>query len=137
MRAYFSYLRSILLTKTSLWIVTSINWLFTLIVLIIVPVCVELAPMNIWNFEQISLQGMYIIINSAICAFLVIYIFRSGIEDQTELIIMSKPIKRSKIILAKFIWVLILLFTMNIFIGFNLIKITTRNIRLCFFNIIK
>ena len=126
MRAYFSYLRSILLTKTSLWIVTSINWLFTLIVLIIVPVCVELAPMNIWNFEQISLQGMYIIINSAICAFLVIYIFRSGIEDQTELIIMSKPIKRSKIILAKFIWVLI--FGLFIVLGESFISLFT----LCF-----
>ncbi|MDR0739379.1 MAG: ABC transporter permease [Mycoplasmataceae bacterium] len=51
---------------------------------------------------------------SVICSIVAVVIFREGRDDGTELIIMSKPIKRIKIILVKFLCFLLIIFTATI-----------------------
>lgn len=108
MRAYFSYLGRVLLRQASVWIIMGVYWLYTLVLLIIVPALAKVAPMTLWsNTSVFNLQWTFVLIISVSSAILVVFCFRQGVEEETELIILSKPIKRIKISLVKFAWVII------------------------------
>lgn len=52
---------------------------------------------------MVNIQATFIIIDAVKSSLLVVYAFRNGIEDGTELIIYSKPLRRTKILISKFI----------------------------------
>ena len=107
MRTYFSYLFRTLVKRSSNWIVFSIYWLYALVILIIVQATTHISPLTLWSTDMISLQGMFVVILSVVIGVVVVFAFRASIEDETELIIVSKPIKRWKLNLVKFAWTLI------------------------------
>lgn len=108
MIAYFSYLGRVLLRQASVWIIMGVYWLYTLILLIVVPALAKVAPMTLWSNNSVfNLQWTFVLIISVSSAILVVFCFRQGVEEETELVILSKPIKRIKISLVKFAWVII------------------------------
>ena len=107
MRTYFSYLFRTLIKRSSIWIVFSIYWLYAIVLLLIVPAVTHISPLTLWSTDLISLQGLFVVIISVVSGVLVVFAFRASIEDETELVIVSKPIKRWKLNLVKFTWVFI------------------------------
>ena len=107
MRTYFSYLFRTLVKRSSIWIVFAIYWIYALVILIIVPAVTHISPLTLWSTDLISLQGMFVVIISVVLGVVVVFTFRASIEDETELVIVSKPIKRWKLNIVKFSWVLI------------------------------
>ena len=123
MFAYFRYLSKVILKKPSLWCMVGISYIFILVLLIIIPVSLQISPLSVWNFDVVNIQSTFIIIDAVKSALLVVYAFRSDIEDGAELIIYSKPLRRIKILLSKFIWIIVggLIFT----VGYVLIALFT------------
>ena len=76
-----------------------------------------------WNFDLINIQTTFITIEAVKSGLLVGYAFKNDVEDGSELIIYSKPLKRIKILLPKLIWVILanLLFS----IGYIIIALCT------------
>ena len=107
MKTYFSYLYRTLIKRASIWIVFGIYWLCNIVILLIVPGVTKISPITLWSTDIVSLQGLFVLIVSVVSAVVVVFTFRASIEDETELVIVSKPLKRWKINLVKFIWVLI------------------------------
>lgn len=107
MKAYFCYLGASIWKKPSIWITFGIFWLYTAVLLLIVPAIAKISPLVIWGSSYVSLQFLYVIVLSAVSALLVVFIFREGIETETELIVLSKPIKRFKISICKLLWTII------------------------------
>lgn len=108
MRSYFQYLGVIALKRPSIWITFSLYWIYTTVLMFIIPFLSGIGPIAIWSNTIINLQSNFIMILGIAMALLVGIIFRKGIEDQSELLIISKPIKRWKINTIKFFWVLIM-----------------------------
>ena len=107
MFAYFRYLSKVIFTKVPLWCVVGISYLFTFIFIILIPLIIKVSPLSIWNFDIVNIQATFIIIDAVKSSLLVVYAFRNDIEDGTELIIYSKPLRRTKILISKFIWILL------------------------------
>lgn len=107
MLAYFRYLSKVIFSKVPLWCVVGISYLFTSVLIILIPLILKVSPLSIWNFDVINIQATFIIIDAIKSSLLVIYAFRSDIEDGTELIIYSKPLRRTKILISKFIWIVL------------------------------
>ena len=107
MKTYFGYLFRTLVKRSSIWIVFAIYWLYALVILIIVPAVTHISPLTLWSTDVISLQGMFVVIISVVIGVVVVFAFRASIEDETELVIVSKPIKRWKLNVVKFSWTLI------------------------------
>ena len=107
MFAYFRYLSKVIFTKVPFWCVVGISYLFTFIMIILIPLILKVSPLSIWSFDIINIQATFIIIDAVKSSLLVSYAFRSDIEDGTELIIYSKPLRRTKILISKFIWILL------------------------------
>ncbi len=108
MRSYFQYLGVIALKRPSIWITFALYWIYTIILLFLVPILSGIGPIAVWSNTLFNLQSNFIMILGVAIALLVGTIFRKSIEDQSELLVISKPIKRWKINTIKFIWVLIM-----------------------------
>ena len=107
MLAYFRYLSKVIFSKVPLWCVVGISYLFTFVLIILIPLILKVSPLSIWNFDVINIQATFIIIDAIKSSLVVVYAFRSDIEDGTELIIYSKPLRRTKILISKFIWIVL------------------------------
>lgn len=78
-----------------------IFWLFLLLILLVVPAILNYDPLFIWNNPILDVPS-YTLIMVAVCSAInVTYIFREYRDDGTELIIVSKPLERWKILIAK------------------------------------
>ncbi len=85
-------------------------WLFFLAYILVLYIFFIFLPINlnewvgyIWSERGTIAQIMVSYMLSFFSAILVVYIFRSSLEDGSELIIQSKPLKREKLILIKFL----------------------------------
>lgn len=107
MKFYFRYLGKLVLNKISIWVTIALYWLLALIILIIVPFAANISPLTIWGNTLFDIQSGFIIIAGAISALIVVNVFKRSIEDQSELLIQAKPLKRWKITFIKFLWTLI------------------------------
>ncbi len=107
MLAYFRYLSKVIFSKVPLWCAVGISYLFTFVLIILIPLILKVSPLSIWNFDVINIQATFIINDAVKSSLLVVYAFRSDIEDGTELIIYSKPLQRTKILISKFIWIVL------------------------------
>jgi ABC-type transport system involved in multi-copper enzyme maturation permease subunit len=77
--------------------------LYIAVIILIIPAIVSTPPAILWTNGVIDLQGFCMMILAIVCSIMAVIIFRESRDDGTELIIMSKPINRWKIILVKFI----------------------------------
>ncbi len=113
---YIFYIIKTTFTKKSV-IFSACLFLFCMVCfLIILPVVSNLNVLSIWSNTALPIAQSYLILNSAIfTAILASYIFRESLDDGTELIIISKPISRTKIILSKFIAFSLMCLIINIF----------------------
>ncbi len=123
MLAYFRYLSKVIFSKIPLWAVAFVGYLFELTFLIIIPALTKSSPILMWNFDMINIQTTFVTIEAIKSALLVGYAFKNDIEDGSELIIYSKPLKRIKILLPKLIWVI--LATILFSIGYVIISLFT------------
>lgn len=107
MISYLSYIFKRLISSKSLYIITStllalifISWIFVFNVL----------DLTIGNLSSIIFAVIFTF-GTIFSAIISLNIFKSGEEDGTELLVISKPISRSTIILCKFLlWFLCILF---------------------------
>lgn len=107
MRAYFNYLGKNIWTKAAIWIGLAIYWIYAAVLLLIIPGVTHVSPISLWTTDMVSLTGLFYVVLSVVSGLFVVYIFRMGIENETELIILSKPIKRWKISIDKYVWVML------------------------------
>ena len=123
MFAYFRYLSKVIFSKIPLWLIVGIGYIFAIVFLIVVPAFTKTSPILMWNFDLINIQTTFITIEAVKSALLVGYAFKNDVEDGSELIIYSKPLKRIKILLPKLIWVILanLLFS----VGYIIIALCT------------
>ena len=123
MFVYFRYLSKVIFSKIPLWIVVLVGYIFEVTFLIIVPAITKSSPILIWNFDMINIQTTFITIEAIKSALLVGYAFKNDIEDGSELVIYSKPLKRAKILIPKLTWVI--LATILFSIGYVIISLFT------------
>ena len=123
MFTYFRYLSEVIFSKIPLWLIVTIGYIFAIVFLIVVPAFTKTSPILMWNFDLINIQTTFITIEAVKSGLLVGYAFKNDVEDGSELIIYSKPLKRIKILLPKLIWVILanLLFS----IGYIIIALCT------------
>ena len=123
MFVYFRYLAKVIFSKIPIWLITIVGYIFALTFLIIVPALTKTSPILMWNFDLINIQTMFITVEAIKSALLIGYAFKSDVEDGSELIIYSKPLKRIKILLPKLLWIILANFLFSI--GYILIALFT------------
>lgn len=123
MFVYFRYLSKVIFSKIPLWAAVLVGYLFELTFLIIIPAITKSSPILVWNFDMVNIQTTFITIEAIKSALLVSYAFKNDIEDGSELIIYSKPLKRAKILIPKLIWVILAIILFSI--GYVIISLFT------------
>ena len=114
MRKYISFLSHILLRKVSLWVIAVIYALVIAAFSIIVPTLANMPAIYPWVGDTKIVLTVMVMIAAIFSAMIAVYIFREPQEDGTELLICSKPIERSKLIMAKLITYIIFLLVFSI-----------------------
>lgn len=104
---YFKFLGRVVFSKFTTWVLFVVSWIFVSVLLLIIPATIKNSPLTIWTFDMISLTSVFVAINATALGGLAVNVFRLSKEDQTELIILSKPINKNKILLCKFLWIII------------------------------
>lgn len=101
---YFKFLFINTIKKKSIWI-TWLLFLFTCsCFLIILPAAAKMNTLQVWSNTTMSLCQTFMgMIAGLFTAVLAINIFKDTNEDGTELIVISKPISRFKLVMSKFI----------------------------------
>ncbi len=110
---YFKFLTNFFVKRVPLWISIFLYWFFIVVILFIVPISIKINPLEIWTSEQYNVKSPFITIASSIAAMIVIFIFKEPIDDGSELIVSSKYLSRQKIIFIKFLWMMIISFSIS------------------------
>ena len=107
-KVFFSFSLKLLTSKISIYFSVLIYFLIIAAYTIIVPTLAKKAPIELFN---LSTSGMFLMFEiSVVACHIAIEIFRTGIDDGTELLTVSKPISRKEIITVKLIVFLICIF---------------------------
>ena len=109
MKKYVSYLFYANIRKVSLWVVSVILIAMLYVYAIMLPLLENMALYEVWTDRESGPFFVSIMVLSLFSAMLAAYIFRTPIEDGSELVITAKPIPRNKLVGAKFIAYLIFL----------------------------
>ncbi len=123
---YFWYLFSNFLRKPMSYISIGVYFLYLIIILLIVPAAMHQNPLFIWTNASFGITIFNLIFISLWCAILAVLIFRDSIEDGMEIIIMSKPLNRTRFIAIKF------LFFISIVVMINIVSILIVCFTMCF-----
>lgn len=116
MRAYLKFLFISMFTKVSTWVVSFI-YIFTIISFIyIIPSVLNWSLSK--TFSYVSLILLIVIIIATCSSYITATIFRSGIDDGTELLVLSKEIGRSNIIWSKVIVLITIETILSLFCAF-------------------
>ena len=109
MKKYLSYILLSVIKRVPLWIVTLAYLLIICTFIVIVPLIEQWPNIIMWVSSPGAIQAAVILLLAIFSAVVTIFIFREPVENGTELIIISKGISRKKIVLAKFLALIILL----------------------------
>lgn len=113
MLCYFKFLLLSLISKISTWAITSIYIFITIFLVYILPCIINESLSDVYTYIGVLLL---IVISIATCSsYIAATIFRSGIDDGTEILVLSKSLSRSSILFAKVLVLLIFLFSISIF----------------------
>lgn len=99
MKAYLKFLYLSIIKKISTWIIFIIYLLSIIFFVYILPTILNQSLQSI--FAYVSIILLLVIIIATCSAYITATIFRSGIDDGTELLLLSKQITRLNIIWAK------------------------------------
>jgi len=100
---YFKFLFVTTIKKRPVWITLLLMLITCTMFIIVLPAVARMNPLQVWaNTTMTACQSFFGMTIALFSAVLGIHIFQDGIAEGTELIILSKPIKRYKIILTKF-----------------------------------
>ncbi len=98
---YTKFMLLLMLRKPSIYIMAILYWGASLALMVIVPIIFKTNPMNIMSYY--AYMPMYLMIFCAmLSAVYAIQLFRTNIDDGTEILIISKPITRREILVSKF-----------------------------------
>lgn len=115
MKSYLKFLFLSMFSKISTWVIAFI-YVFSIISFVyIIPAVLHWSLSK--TFAYVSLILLIIIIIAAASSFITATIFRTGIDDGTELLILSKEIGRANIILAKIIVLITFQFSLSFICG--------------------
>ncbi len=103
MSSYYRFLLKIVLKNKSIWVNAAIIWIFYLTILIIIPLAANISPLFLWTNQMANLNGISVILIASYAVCCVYFIFKNSQEDGTDLLIVSKRINRTTIILTKFL----------------------------------
>jgi len=118
---YYKFLFIDTIKRKSVWI-TWLIYLFTIVAfMIILPVASTLSVYQLWSNTTIAICQTFVGVAAAIfTAILAINVFKNSNEEGTELIIISKPISRVKIVVSKFV----MFFTLCILVNLTAVLVT-------------
>ncbi|QMT98829.1 ABC-2 transporter permease [Mycoplasma tullyi] len=109
---YFAFLIKQIVKKPFIWATFSAYFLMLLILLLVFPLYQETSPANYWNNPVIHVSTFLIPIASIFGIMVAMFLFKDGVTDGTEIIIISKPVSRKIYVSAKF---LVLILTCLVF----------------------
>jgi len=100
---YYKFLFVTTIKKRPVWITLLLMLITCTMFIIVLPAVARMNPLQVWaNTTMNACQSFFGMTIALFSAVLGIHIFQDGIAEGTELIVISKPIKRYKIILTKF-----------------------------------
>lgn len=109
---YFQFITTNLFRKWSFYLTTLIYFILELLLLFLVPAIADASIPNILFYNGLWMLLVFTGgVNSGIIA---IHLFRASIDDGTELLIISKPLRRSQIIWSKIILLIIVAILISI-----------------------
>lgn len=111
-KAFFEFSLSIIVKKISIYLYVSIYFLLIICYTSIVPVIAEIDPINLFSMPTSAMFLMFSMATTA--AFIAIEIFRTSIDDGTELLTISKPISRKEVVFVKLVIFLIYIITISV-----------------------
>ncbi len=97
---YTKFMTQLMLRKPSIYIMTIIYWFVAFIMSSIIPYMAKVGPLDIMSNTSMTVYLM--IFAAADAAVIAIQLFRTNIDDGTEILIISKPITRGEILVSKF-----------------------------------
>lgn len=111
MLAYLKFLLLMLINKVSTWVIIGIYTFITIFIVYIMPTIINESLSDVYTYIGVLLL---VIISIATCSsYIAATIFRSGIDDGTEILVLSKSLSRSSILLAKVLVLLIFLINVS------------------------
>ncbi len=113
MLAYLKFLLLMLIKKVSTWVIIGIYTFLTIFIVYIMPNLIHEYLSNVYT--NIGILLLVIISIATSSSYIAATIFRSGIDDGSEILVLSKSLSRSSILLAKVIVLLIFLFNISTF----------------------
>lgn len=118
---YFKFLFVTTIKKRPVWITWLLFILTAVSFLIILPAAARMNTLQVWANTTMAVCQTFLGMTIALfTAVLGIHIFKDGNEEGTELIVISKPISRMKIVLTKFF----VFFAFCLMVNFSSILIT-------------
>lgn len=97
----FSFLGA--LKKKSLWFTWLLYMFMIVVFIVLLPYLANINVLQVWSNSTMPICQTFIIVTIALfCSVLAINIFRDSNDEGTELIVISKPISRKKIVFTKF-----------------------------------
>ncbi|AFP81262.1 putative ABC-type transport system permease component [Mycoplasmoides gallisepticum NC08_2008.031-4-3P] len=109
---YFAFLIKQIVKKPFVWATFSAYFIMLLVILLIFPLYQETSPANYWNNPVIHVSTFLIPVASIFGIMVAMFLFKDGVADGTEIIIISKPVSRKIYVSAKF---LVLILTCLVF----------------------
>lgn len=101
--SYYKFLSIGLLKRKAVLIVGLLYLFFIFIFLILIPLITNINPLYIWSNNIVSPTNVLMYISALFSAIASIFIFKQYRDDGTELIIASKPLTRTTMIITKFV----------------------------------
>jgi len=101
---YFRFLFATTIKKRPVWVTLLLMIITSILFLIVLPAVSRINLLQVWaNSAMMVLQPFLAMIIALYTAVLAIHIYQDGNTEGTELIVISKPIKRYKVILTKYL----------------------------------
>ncbi len=100
-RKYYPFLMLNVCKKKSVWAIFILYLLALALYLYIVPSIMHQSPFLIWSQTVMSIQSVLSYISAIFSSLLILAIYKNFRDDGTELLIVSKPISREKMLLVK------------------------------------
>ncbi|MDC4184448.1 ABC transporter permease [Mycoplasma bradburyae] len=100
---YFAFLLKQIVKKPFIWATILAYFLMVLVILLVFPLYQKTSPAQYWNNPVIQISTFLIPVASIFGIMVSMFLFKDGVADGTELIIISKPVSRRVYVIAKFL----------------------------------
>ncbi|WP_027120164.1 ABC transporter permease [[Mycoplasma] testudinis] len=105
--AYFLFLFKVVTRHFTNWLLFVVYVLVLFLILVIIPLILDASPAGYWNNPIIYVVSFIMPIAALLISSVSLDVFRDGIDNGTELVIIAKPVGRLHYVLAKFLLLVI------------------------------